>query len=66
MASALLRVFGSVDALAVEACVLRCSVSLAHHLSAMRTVLDKVVYAERGTTVGVLKTETFELGCWYA
>lgn len=41
VADALLRVFGNVDTLVVEACVLRGS-SLAHHLSAMRRILDKV------------------------
>lgn len=43
VANALLAVFGSVDALAVEACALRGSVSLATHLAAMRRVLDKVI-----------------------
>lgn len=42
IANALPGVFGSVDALAVQACVLRGSASLTHHLSAMRRVLDKV------------------------
>lgn len=43
----LLRVFGSVDALAVEACVLRGATSLANHLAAMRRVLDKVQSAQK-------------------
>lgn len=39
---ALLKVFGSMDALVVKGCVRRGSVALAHHMSAMRRVLDKV------------------------
>lgn len=42
----MLRVFGSLDALVVDTCILRGSGSLTHHLAAMREVLHTVSVRE--------------------